>query len=237
MQQRDELARVKARIRALAEKTVSNGCTEAEAMAAAEMVGRLLERYALTMQEVDVRTTACVQVFVSAGRRQRRPIDGCVMAIARYCDCNVWLARDEAGITYVFFGFDTDAALARYLFEVIDRAMATEITAFLPAPGADVRRARASFQHGMAARVAERLEAMHAEREAAVAAQRSTGTALILARHRAVESAFRETKVRLVSVRRLQPVRLRSAFQAGRQAGERVNLKRPVGGGAQTLLS
>jgi hypothetical protein len=38
--QTTELVRVKARIRALAEKTVSNGCTEAEAMAAGEMVGR-----------------------------------------------------------------------------------------------------------------------------------------------------------------------------------------------------
>jgi hypothetical protein len=43
-----ELARVKARIKALTDKTVANGCTEAEAMSAAEMVGRLLERYALS---------------------------------------------------------------------------------------------------------------------------------------------------------------------------------------------
>ena len=55
MRQQDELARVKARIKALAERTVARGCTEAEAMAAAEMVGRLLERYALTMDEIDVR--------------------------------------------------------------------------------------------------------------------------------------------------------------------------------------
>jgi len=50
IQQADELARVKTRVRALAEKTVSNGCTEAEALLAAEMVGRLLERYALMME-------------------------------------------------------------------------------------------------------------------------------------------------------------------------------------------
>jgi hypothetical protein len=55
LSQTTELTRVKARIKALAEKTVSNGCTEAEAMAAAEMVGRLLERYALSMEEIDVR--------------------------------------------------------------------------------------------------------------------------------------------------------------------------------------
>jgi hypothetical protein len=44
LRQAAEFIRVKARIKALAEKTVSNGCTEAEAMAAADMVGRLLER-------------------------------------------------------------------------------------------------------------------------------------------------------------------------------------------------
>ena len=55
VRQTTELSRVKARIKALAEKTVSNGCTESEAMAAAEMVGRLLERYALSMEEIDIR--------------------------------------------------------------------------------------------------------------------------------------------------------------------------------------
>ena len=91
MSQTTELTRVKARIKALAEKTVSNGCTEAEAMAAAEMVGRLLERYALSMEEIDVREALCVRVEVPIGGRQRRPIDGCVTSIARFCDCKVWI--------------------------------------------------------------------------------------------------------------------------------------------------
>jgi Protein of unknown function (DUF2786) len=58
--QTTELSRVKARIKALAEKTVSNGCTEAEATAAADVVGRLLERYALSIEEIDVREERCV---------------------------------------------------------------------------------------------------------------------------------------------------------------------------------
>ena len=130
MRQTTELTRVKARIKALAEKTVSNGCTEAEAMAAAEMVGRLLERYALSMEEIDVREQRCVQVEVPIGGKQRRPIDGCVTAIARFCDCKVWVSRDTMMPSYVFFGFDADTALAGYLFNVIDRAMATALTAF-----------------------------------------------------------------------------------------------------------
>ena len=68
MTQTTELAQVKARIKALTDKTVANGCTEAEAMAAAEMVGRLLERYALSMDEIEVREARCVQAEVPSGR-------------------------------------------------------------------------------------------------------------------------------------------------------------------------
>ncbi|TPG44925.1 DUF2786 domain-containing protein, partial [Roseomonas nepalensis] len=152
MSQTTELTRVKARIRALSEKTVSNGCTEAEALAAAEMVGRLLERYALSMAEVDLRAEPCVQAEVPLPGRQRRPIDGCVPAIARFCDCKVWLARDEDRSRYVFFGFEPDTAMAVYLFAVIDRGIRREVLGFRaqhPAlRGTRLRQASTSFAHG-----------------------------------------------------------------------------------------
>ena len=72
----------------------------------------------------------CVQIEVPIGGKRRRPIDGCVTAIARFCDCKVWVSRDAMLPSYVFFGFDADTALAGYLFNVIDRAMATALTAF-----------------------------------------------------------------------------------------------------------
>ena len=240
MRQTTELSRVKARIKALAEKTVSNGCTEAEAMAAAEMVGRLLERYALSMEEIDVREERCVQIEVPIGGKQRRPIDGCVTAIARFCDCKVWIARDAIMPSYVFFGFDADTALAGYLFNVIDRAMATALVAFrVTHPGligVGLRRASRSFQQGMAARVADRLAEMHRERDANIAAQRSTGTALILVKHQVVEDAFRETEIRLVAAAGLSRARLNGAFRHGLAAGDRVNLNRPVGHAGRPLL-
>jgi hypothetical protein len=241
LRQTTELTRVKARIKALAEKTVSNGCTEAEAMAAAGMVGRLLERYALSMEEIDVREERCVQIAVPIGGKQRRPIDGCVTAIARFCDCKVWVSRDDATPSYIFFGFEADTALASYLFTVIDRAMRTELSAFRIAHprlgGVRLRRASKSFQHGIAARIADRLDQMHRERDANVAAQRSTGTALILVKHQVVEDAFRETEIRLVSAGRLGRTRLDGAFRHGLIAGDRINLNRPVGDTRRWLLS
>ncbi len=249
MSQVNELHRVKTRIKALTDKTVANGCTEAEAMAAAEMVGRLLERYALSMDEIEVREARCVQVEIPIGGKRRRPIDGCVPAIARLCDCKVWLARgpkagepaELAVARYVFFGFETDTVLASYLYTVIERAMATEVLSFKVAKpqlrAVRLRRASDSFQHGVAARVAARLEAMHAEREAHVSAQRATGTALILAKHRVVDEAFAETELRLVASSAIGRSRLAGAFREGWAAGERVNLNRPVGGERRSLLA
>ena len=237
--QTGELDRVKARIRTLTERTVTRGCTEAEAMAAAAMVGRLLERYALTMQEVDVRDEACVQVEVPLGGVRRRPIDLCVPAIARFCECKVWLARSEVSARYVFFGFATDTKLAAYLFGVIDRAIGTDVLAFRRGSpslaGAALRRASVSFKQGMATRIAERLETMHAEREANVAANRVAGTALMVIRHQVVEDAFRATKIKLQS---LPGVTLRrdGAYRAGRLAGDSVNLRRPLGENAKAAL-
>nr|WP_294506220.1 DUF2786 domain-containing protein [uncultured Rhodopila sp.] len=247
MSQADELSRVKSRIKALTEKTVANGCTEAEAMAAADMVGRLLERYALSMDEIEIRTARCVQAEVPLGGRRRRPIDGCVPTIARFCDCKVWLSRaanpyplaadfdwTQAGSRYVFFGFETDTALATYLFAVIDRAIITETSGFkrsnIQFRGARLRQASASFQHGVVARVSERLDTMLRARDSTVRAQSATGTALVVAKHRVVEDAFRETDVRLVSMSATGRRVITSAFRAGRAAGDRVNLNRPVTG-------
>jgi len=251
MSQAAELTRVKARIKALTEKTVANGCTEAEAISAAEMVGRLLERYALSMDEIEIRSSRCVQREVPLGGKRRRPIDACVPSIARFCDCKVWLAHATdkqdlpaeefpRGKRYVFFGFETDADLATYLCSVIDRAVGTETDNFkLTHPrlrAVRLRQGTASFQHGLAARVANRLDAMHEEREASVKAERSTGTALILAKHQVVDDAFRETKVRLVSVSAVGAQLDGKAYREGWAAGERVNLSRPVKGEGRGLL-
>ena len=241
MSQTNELARVKARIKALAEKTVSNGCTEAEAMAAAEMVGRLLERYALTMDEIEVREQRCVQVEVRIGGQRRWPVDCCVTAIARFCDCKVWFSRDEAGVSYVFFGFEADTSLAAYLLEVINRAIRTELVTFRAHcqrfKGAALRRASLSFQRGMATRVAERLNELHQDRDAGIAAQRSTGTALVLLKHQVVEEAFQETGIRLVSGGGLGRRRVDFAFRHGVEAGDRVRLDRPVSRTDRGLLA
>jgi hypothetical protein len=131
--------------------------------------------------------------------------------------------------------------MAAYLFAVIDRAIHTETTVFRRANprlrAVRLRRASASFQHGMAARIAERLDAMRRDREAAVRTQRATGTALMLVKHRVVEDAFREANVRLVSMAAIGARPIASAYYEGWAAGDRVNLNRPVPGDGRACLT
>jgi hypothetical protein len=140
----------------------------------------------------------------------------------------------------VFFGFEADTAMAGYLFSVIDRAMVTALIAFRvrhpELRGVGLRWSSTSFQQGMAARVARRLDQMHHERDAHIAAQRSTGTDLILIKKQVVEGAFSDAKIRLVSIAGLSRARARGAFQQGLAAGDRINLNRPVGDAGRVLL-
>jgi hypothetical protein len=59
--------------------------------------------------------------------------------------------------------------------------------------GGAPRRASANFQHGLVARVSDRLDALHCARDATVRKHRS-----IVAKNRVVEEAFGEIAIRLV---------------------------------------
>ena len=55
------LDRLKTRIQGLRSKTTDNGCTEAEALLAAAKVAELLDRYDLSLTDVEFRDAACEQ--------------------------------------------------------------------------------------------------------------------------------------------------------------------------------
>lgn len=250
MVQSSELERAKARIRALAEKTVRNGCTDAEAFSAAEMVGRLLDRYMLTMDEVQLRASTCIQQAVPMQGKRRGPIDGCVPALARFCHCIVWVENNEGappspasprptGKHYVYFGLEADVQMASYLHTIVAHAIQSETQDFkkrTPLKGERLRLATRSFQHGLVTRLAERLEVLQEERSADRRTNSAQGTALVVAKQAMVAEAFRDTKIRLSARSASKIVIDRGAFAAGKQAGNSINLKRPIEDRSPELL-
>ena len=69
------LDKLKLRIQALRAKTMDNGCTEAEAMMAAAKVAELLDRYDLTLSDVELRESACERRVFETRRKNRIPLD------------------------------------------------------------------------------------------------------------------------------------------------------------------
>ncbi|WP_372621454.1 DUF2786 domain-containing protein [Falsiroseomonas sp.] len=240
MDQQTELAKVKARIRALAARTVERGCSEAEAMAAAAKVGELLEIYGLSMSEVELREEACIQRTLVFDDPRRQAMGWLFPALLRFTECRGWtVGRAD----YVIFGLEPDVQMAEYLMQVIATALSYEEVRFRNS--ADYLRSRAapqsvlrSFRIGFADRIAARLEELGTHRRATEQAAQeeavrngSAGTALVLIKQRKIEDGFKALGVRLRTVTRSAVVRDKGAYGRGREAGGRVGLDRPVGAG------
>jgi uncharacterized protein DUF2786 len=91
------LDRLKTRIQGLRSKTTDNGCTESEALLAAAKVAELLDRYDLSLTDVEIRDAPCEQREYETYRKKRIPLDACIGAIANFCDCRVWREKNLSG--------------------------------------------------------------------------------------------------------------------------------------------
>lgn len=162
-----ELARVLQLIRALRAKTVDQGCSEQEAIASAEKVAELLDRYGLSLGEIELRQQSCEGMRIDTGRKRRAPIDECVTAIAAFCDCRVWHEKTASGvIRFVFFGLSADVAAAHCIHDLIALAFTTETAVFKMSNVAEPKLSAHSFQIGLAHGIVMKLRAMKAERDA-----------------------------------------------------------------------
>jgi hypothetical protein len=222
-----DLDRVLARIQALRAKTVDRGCTEAEAITAAGKVAELLDRYGLTLGEVELKGQACEGFGVDTGRRRFGPIDGCVPTVGAFCDCRVWSEQAAGGeIRYVFFGLPADVAGARYLYELVERAFATETDRFRRSelyaghhPG-QRRSATHAFQTGLAHGIAAKLDSLRRDRDAGLRAR--SGRDLVPLKEAVIDEELARLGLSF-HVRDGAKGRylLRDAYEAGQEAGDR----------------
>lgn len=227
-----ELARVLQRIQALRAKTVEQGCTEQEALASAKKVAELLDRYGLSLGEVEMREQACEGVGVDTGRRRRAPLDECVPTIALFCDCKVWVETAASGaIRYVFFGMPADVEAAHYLYDLIVITFATETARFKNedmtiASGAR-RGSTRSFQIGLAHGICDKLMTMKAERDAAN--RLSTGRDLVPIKTSVIDDELGKLGLsfHVKAESRKRPV-APDAYHAGREAGRKFEPRRGV---------
>jgi uncharacterized protein DUF2786 len=217
------LDKLKSRIQALRAKTIANGCTEDEALSAAAKVAELLDRYDLSLSDVELRASQCERKIYETHRKKRIPLDDCIGAIAHFCDCRVWREKNAAGeSSYVFFGLSTDVEVAHYLAELIDSAVRAELGRFKTS--ADYSRfrhqerhlANASFALGMVASIANKLVAIKASRDQA---NERTGRGLVVLKTSVVDAEFDKLDLKLRTQRSTGRMVSMAAYEAGGAAG------------------
>jgi hypothetical protein len=219
------------RINLLKEKTTANGCTEAEAMSAAEMISRLLQEYDLSMTEVEVKSQEFITDSIQMDSGNKKPIHDILGSIGYFTDTKVYFNKRMGNYVYNFFGAKKDVEFAGYLFDLLSHAMDNEYakyqkTAEYKSIGG--RTARGSFYKGMIVRLSQRLREMkNSIREEA----KSSG--LVLYNKMAItEQMFKKENpfLRLRTSTSRITISDNDAFNSGKEAANRVNITSGLGG-------
>lgn len=217
------------RIKHLAARTVERGCTEAEALQAAEMLGRLLTEHGLSMSDIEIKETRCETHTAETGTKRADETRFYCNALAEYTNTKVWLSTEIDGRkTIKFFGMPADVQVASYLYQVIRSAFIAEKDRFNLAGQksgqAHGAKAAHDFKMGFCIRVAQRLRDMAKDKKAQ---GQGGGRDLVVVTMAVVQRQFDEMNMKLTkgggSV-----VRHGSAYEQGKDAGERVGLNPAV---------
>jgi hypothetical protein len=222
------------RIEGLRAKTIANGCTEGEALAAAAKVAELLDRYDLSLTDLEIRAAPCERRAYETHRKKRIPLDDCVSAIAEFCDCKVWREKNVAGEgIYVFFGLRSDVEAAHYLTELIDGAVRSELGRYKTSPEyrqfrhQERHMANASFALGMVASIADKLIAIKVARDAV---NNGTGRGLVVLKGSVVAAEFEKLGLGLRTVDRPSRMVSPTAYDAGGVAGASLTIDPAIRG-------
>ena len=229
------------KIRALMSKTISAGCTEEEAKAAAEMVDRLMGEYDLNVDDLTVRTTSCNRRPIASGERSH-PARFIIHALTKFTDTKAWVNKDAKGNeVFTIFGLEPDLDVAEYLFWLFKRSIDREVGMLGimdpewgdKTPQQD-REARESFGIGMANRLSERLTELKSNRD--FNTEQQTGRSLIVVKGAIVTEEYAKLNLKLRASRSTVRVKDGAAYDRGRRAGDKVSINQGVGSSKQTHL-
>jgi hypothetical protein len=194
-----------------------------------------LDRYGLSLSELDLQRQACEGGAVETARKRAGPVDDCVPAIAAFFDCRVWGETAAAGtLRYVFFGLPADVMAARYLYDLVERAFETETALFRAGPtyaGTPTglrRTATNSFAIGLGRGIVAKLATLRQARETAL--RNASGRDLVVAKHGVVETELATLGLHLRARTRSGARRvLRDVYEQGHEAGLGFNYTPGVG--------
>jgi len=216
------------RIRKLLEMTTDNGCTEAEAVTAAERVAAIMTENNIAMADIEACDQASPEydfgelVDPTNAKVLHGTINATAVAIGYFTDTVAW----RRGSTLCFYGATVDVEVALYFAHMFRNVSEMELRAARKASSATIK--RASYLAGFGARVSARLRAIKHEQDGI--ARNSTGRDIVISKKRTVEENYREATGSKLPVPKRQPrKRDLESWVEGEKAGARVAIARGVG--------
>jgi Protein of unknown function (DUF2786) len=166
------------KVKALMSKTVINGCTEHEALAALDMARALMDAYELT--EADLQLTKDEEAILRSeppGSLDPHKIKFMLLrAVAAFSGCKAW--KGPEGL--VFCGLPADARLATWLLDTLAAFVQAELARHLMgcvAPKGERRSVINGFVTGCCGRISKRLNTLCTQ---SVSATTSNGRELVV---------------------------------------------------------
>jgi hypothetical protein len=225
------------KIRALLAKTMENGCSEAEAMAALGKAQAMRDAYAVTEAELNLtKEERAILRREPPGTKDPHRIKWFLVgAVSKFCNCRCWRQRRDDGGGLVFCGLPSDAQFATWLLDTLADFVRAELVNHLmdAEPTNEERReVMRGFVLGITDRISERLREL-CEQSATLAT--SNAKALVVVKDAAIKAKLDELGIHLCAASSSCGAWDSSSYDAGRTAGDRASFGRPVSGQNATL--
>jgi hypothetical protein len=224
------------KIRALLSKTVENGCTEAEMLAALDRAAAMRDAYDISDEELQLTREEKVALHADPKDATDPQLLKWRLSYGVRAFCNVEIYRQSGERGYRFIGQPSDLELARWLLDTLADfvfgALYEHLIGCL-APKNERRTITRSFVESCCIRINERLIELV---ERSKQAQTSNGRALVVVKDAAIKAFMKENGIRLRTCSGYAPSNVNASAQAaGRAAGDRAPFGRPVSGSAGVL--
>lgn len=231
----DNIEKIKAKIAKLLALATDGGASENEAETALRHAEALMRKHAIDAatihQSSKKETFKWLKAWVTPYKTGTASVIPKWMGVVAYgvgvltdTTC-VAVMRESKGACLEVRGEETDVIYATYLINFLKETIHRVAGQYRGS-----RRDRSDFRFGMAARLQQRMKNLKAEqREALNEAQVGSGTALMVVDHKLAE---RDRIFGKIKTKKEMRRTSEDAYEAGKRAGDRVGLGRPVEGGA-----
>jgi hypothetical protein len=218
------------RVKAILAKTMANGCTEGEAMAALAKAQDLMAAYDIS--EADLGHTEETESATVHKDYRADPYGikrELAAAVGRFTRCKGWRGAKGGSYSHGFCGLESDVPFATWLLDTLTAFVLRELKSHQ-----SMRRTRgqpnprivsSSFVFGCTLRIANRLDELTPKETDA-----TTGNALVVSRKAIIRSAMHAAGISLRKHNAGKRYVHNGSFEAGTAAGNAARFDRPVSG-------